>query len=123
MNYTEQAREALRIAAAQARELGHPYVGTEHLLLALRRVYTGVAGQILASNGVDEESILKVVDELVSPVGDVVIKERPGTVRGWNISWKKARRRRSVSTRKRRGRSTCSWRFCATWTAWPPGSF
>ena len=78
MNYTEQAREALRIAAAQARELGHPYVGTEHLLLALRRVYTGVAGQILASNGVDEESILKVVDELVSPVGDVVIKERPG---------------------------------------------
>ena len=114
MNYTEQAREALRIAAAQARELGHPYVGTEHLLLALRRVYTGVAGQILASNGVDEESILKVVDELVSPVG---------TVRGWNISWKKARRRRSVSTRKRRGRSTCSWRFCATWTAWPPGSF
>ena len=78
MNYTEQAREALRIAAAQAGEMGHPYVGTEHLLLALRRVYTGVAGQILASNGVDEESILKVVDELVSPVGDVVIKERPG---------------------------------------------
>ena len=78
MNYTEQAREALRIAAAQARELGHPYLGTEHLLLALRRVYTGLAGQILASNGVDEESILKVVDELVSPVGDVVIKERPG---------------------------------------------
>ena len=36
MNYTEQAREALRIAAAQAGEMGHPYVGTEHLLLALR---------------------------------------------------------------------------------------
>ena len=46
MNYTEPAKEVLKKAEKIARELDHPYVGTEHLLLAFMRVYTGVAGQI-----------------------------------------------------------------------------
>lgn len=77
MNYTEQANNVLRIAETIAKELHHPYVGTEHMLLGLRKVYTGVAGQVLAMNGVEEESIYKVVNELISPVGDVAFKERP----------------------------------------------
>jgi ATP-dependent Clp protease ATP-binding subunit ClpC len=77
MNYTEQANEVLQIAKTIARELDHPYVGTEHLLLGLRKVYTGVAGQVLAANGVDEENILKVVDELVSPVGNTTVAHNP----------------------------------------------
>ena len=43
MNYTEPAKEVLKKAEKIARELDHPYVGTEHLLLAFMRVYTGVA--------------------------------------------------------------------------------
>ena len=62
MNYTEQANKVLKIARDTARKLNHPYVGTEHLLLGLREVYTGVAGQVLGMNGVNEESIRKVVD-------------------------------------------------------------
>lgn len=77
MNYTEQANEVLQIAEAIAKELNHPYVGTEHLLLGLRKVYTGVAGQVLAINGVEEESVYKVVNELISPVGGVTFAERP----------------------------------------------
>lgn len=77
MNYTEQANDVLRIAKNIAKELDHPYVGTEHLLLGLRKVYTGVAGQVLAISGVDEEKILKVVDELVSPVGSVALAHNP----------------------------------------------
>lgn len=77
MNYTEQANDVLRIAKNIAKELDHPYVGTEHLLLGLRKVYTGVAGQVLAISGVDEEKILKVVDELVSPVGSVALVHNP----------------------------------------------
>ena len=77
MNYTEQANDVLRIAKNIAKELDHPYVGTEHLLLGLRKVYTGVAGQVLAISGVDEEKILKVVDELVSPVGSVSLAHNP----------------------------------------------
>lgn len=68
MNYTEQAKESLRIAKNIAKELKHPYVGTEHLLIALRKVYTGVASQILAKNNVEEESVLKVIEQLVTPV-------------------------------------------------------
>lgn len=67
MNYTEQAKEVLKIAKTVARELRHPYIGTEHLLVGLKKVYTGVAGQVLALNGVGEENIRKIIDELVSP--------------------------------------------------------
>ena len=38
MKYTEQANEVLRIAKDIARELHHPYVGTEHLLLGLEKI-------------------------------------------------------------------------------------
>ena len=79
MKYTEQANEVIKIARSTARKLKHPYVGTEHLLLGLREVYTGVAGQVLGMNGVNEESIRKVVDELVSPLGTVEVAHQPET--------------------------------------------
>lgn len=77
MNYTEQAKDVLQIAKSIAKELNHPYVGTEHLLLGLRKVYTGVAGQVLAANKVEEEKIFKVMDELISPVGEVALAHNP----------------------------------------------
>jgi len=77
MDYTQQAKNVLEIAKAIAKELHHPYIGTEHLLLGLRKVYTGVAGQVLAMQGVEEENIYKVVDELISPVGDVTFADAP----------------------------------------------
>lgn len=77
MNYTRQANEVLRIAERTAKEMNHPYIGTEHLLIGLRQVYTGVAGQVLDVNGVEEEKILKVMEELVSPVGNVSLAHRP----------------------------------------------
>lgn len=56
----------MKIAKSTAKSLGHPYVGTEHLLVGLKKVYTGVAAQTLAMNGVSEENILKIIHELVS---------------------------------------------------------
>ena len=38
MNYTRQANEVLRIAERTAKEMNHPYIGTEHLLIGLRQV-------------------------------------------------------------------------------------
>ena len=67
MDYTRQAKEVLAIAEKSAKEMAHPYVGTEHLLLGLRKVYTGVAAQVLGANGVDEDNIQKVMAELISP--------------------------------------------------------
>lgn len=77
MNDTKQAKEALRIAGNIAKELEHPYVGTEHLLLGLRKVYTGVAGQILANHGVEEENIERVIQELIAPSGALELRSQP----------------------------------------------
>ena len=75
--YTKQAGNAIRYAGRMAREMKHPYIGTEHLLLGLRQEYTGVAGQVLAQNGVEEERILHLMDELIAPSDDMLGGKNP----------------------------------------------
>ncbi len=50
--YTSPAKKVLEFAMAEARELNHSYVGTEHLLLGLLRESKGIAAQVLNSLGV-----------------------------------------------------------------------
>ena len=50
--YTSRAKKVLELAMSEARELGHSYVGTEHLLLGLLREEKGVAAQVLVGAGV-----------------------------------------------------------------------
>ena len=71
ISYTKSAQHALKYAARAAREMKHPYIGTEHLLLALREEFTGVAGQVLANSGVESEKILKLMVELFTPSDDL----------------------------------------------------
>lgn len=75
--YTKQAEHAIKNAAAEARRLKHPYIGTEHLLLGLRKEYTGVASQVLAQHGVDEKKIMQLMDELIAPAGEDETMRRP----------------------------------------------
>ena len=77
ISYTNQAENAIKYAAKKAREMQHPYIGTEHLLLGLRQEYSGVAGQILARNGVEEEKIYQLMDELIVPQTEAQVKSRP----------------------------------------------
>ena len=65
ISYTKQAANAVRYAAKKAKEMKHPYIGTEHLLLGLREEFSGVAGQVLAQNGVETEKIMQLMDELI----------------------------------------------------------
>ena len=67
ISYTEQAERAIKYASKKAKEMRHPYIGTEHLLLGLRSAYSGVSGQILAQNGVEEKDVLRLMDELIVP--------------------------------------------------------
>jgi ATP-dependent Clp protease ATP-binding subunit ClpC len=53
--YTSRAKKVLEFAVAEARDLNHSYVGTEHLLLGLLREEKGVAAQVLESLGVTLE--------------------------------------------------------------------
>ncbi|MDO4312183.1 MAG: ATP-dependent Clp protease ATP-binding subunit [Eubacteriales bacterium] len=78
MNYTNQAREVLKLAREAATLMQHPYIGTEHLLIALSKIYSGVAGQVLDMNGVKEEAILKIMNELVTPTSDAALTGKPG---------------------------------------------
>ncbi len=77
ISYTEQAENAIKYASKKAREMNHPYIGTEHLLLGLQTEYSGVAGQILAQNGVEEEKVLQLMDELISPRENVYEGRKP----------------------------------------------
>ncbi|HKS06985.1 MAG TPA: ATP-dependent Clp protease ATP-binding subunit [Gemmatimonadaceae bacterium] len=54
--YTSRAKKVLELAMAEARELNHSYVGTEHLLLGLLREEKGIAAQVLTESNVTLES-------------------------------------------------------------------
>ncbi len=54
--YTSRAKKVLEYAMAEAREMNHSYVGTEHLLLGLLREEKGIAAQVLNSLGVTLEA-------------------------------------------------------------------
>jgi len=69
--YTAQAEKVLITAKNLARKWNHPYVGTEHLLLALKKEFTGVASQVLGMNGVEDKKVVKIIEELVAPGQDV----------------------------------------------------
>jgi ATP-dependent Clp protease ATP-binding subunit ClpC len=53
--YTSRAKKVLELAMAEARELSHSYVGTEHLLLGLLREEKGIAAQVLNDAGISLE--------------------------------------------------------------------
>ena len=77
ISYTKPAENAVKYAEKKAAEMHHPYIGTEHLLLGLCSEYAGVAGQILARNGVEEEKICRLMDELIAPQSDVMLTDKP----------------------------------------------
>ncbi len=62
---TEGARRALALAQEAAREMGHNYVGSEHLLLGLIREGEGAAAKALAAFHVEEAAAYKRADTLV----------------------------------------------------------
>lgn len=72
--FTENAREALRLATEIAYQLSHNYIGTEHLLLGLLEA-EGVASKVLVANGVEKEKVLELVNQLIAPNTPVATKE------------------------------------------------
>ena len=92
--YTRQAQEALNMARKIAAELKHPYVGTEHLLFGLKRVFTGVAGRCLIRIKSMKNRWKKQWISLYLLLRQLRRKESIwSTVRDFDIFWKKARMR------------------------------
>jgi len=67
IGYTPRAKKVLELAYDEARQLGHNYIGTEHILLGLIREGEGVAAQVLQNLGVDlpktREQVIKLLGE------------------------------------------------------------
>lgn len=77
--YTAKAQKVLEIAAKLSKKLKHNYIGTEHILLGLIGEGSGVAAQILMDNGVEEEQLLQLIQELIAPSdGGAALAERYG---------------------------------------------
>jgi ATP-dependent Clp protease ATP-binding subunit ClpA len=65
--FTRSARDVVVRASTEARELGHPWVGTEHLLLALLRDPAWPVAAVLRTHGVDEAHVRAEIRRRVGP--------------------------------------------------------
>jgi len=80
--FTPRAKRVVELAVEEARQLGHNYVGTEHLLLGLIREGEGVAARVLLQMGVDRKKVreetLKLLGGAPAP-GAAEKEEKPET--------------------------------------------
>ncbi len=63
--FTKSSSKAIELANNIAKDLGHNYVGTEHLLYGLVKEQNGVAGKVLHSEDVLGETVAKKIDEFI----------------------------------------------------------
>ena len=63
--FTQRAQSALTKAQEAAQEMGHSYVGTEHILLGIARESEGLGAKVLHDNGLDEELITELIEKFV----------------------------------------------------------
>jgi ATP-dependent Clp protease ATP-binding subunit ClpC len=64
--FTPRAKKVLELSLREALQLGHNYIGTEHILLGLVREGEGVAAQVLQKQGADLNRVRQTVIQLLS---------------------------------------------------------
>lgn len=89
--FSPRAEKALRFSQEAAGELGHGYVGTEHLLLGLTRLGSGPAWGVLAEEGLTYDMVSEIICKSVgaglpgSNPAQGLTPERGGS---WKSLWK-----------------------------------
>jgi ATP-dependent Clp protease ATP-binding subunit ClpC len=83
--YTDQARQVIVLSEEEAKRLGHPHVGTEHILLGLIRDGTGVAARALQALRVELDATRAQVQQIrratpAPPAGQIPFTPRAKTV-------------------------------------------
>ena len=69
--FTPRAKRVLELSLREALQLGHNYIGTEHILLGLIREGEGVAAQVLVKLGADLARVREQVVHLLATLGEV----------------------------------------------------
>ncbi len=77
--FTPRAKRVLELSLEEARQLGHNYIGTEHLLLGLIREGEGVAARVLENLGVD---LSKVRTQVIRMLGETAEVSGGGSSQG-----------------------------------------
>src|SRR5665648_952748 len=67
--FTPRAKKVLELSLREALQLGHNYIGTEHILLGLIREGEGVAAQVLQQLGAELQKVRQTVIQLLSGPG------------------------------------------------------
>ena len=75
--FTQRVRRIIEIAGSEAQELGHYYVGTEHILLAILKDRDGMAHHVLVKAGASYEQAREEVAALRAPEGNNSEQEEP----------------------------------------------
>ena len=73
--FTNRANKAIEIANNIALELGHSYIGTEHILYGLSKEGNGIASKVLENQNVTADDILNKIEELIGsdePIENIV---------------------------------------------------
>ncbi|MBQ9737665.1 MAG: ATP-dependent Clp protease ATP-binding subunit [Clostridia bacterium] len=92
---TQRAKSAINLAGNGAMEMGHNYIGTEHLLLGLTREGGGIAAKVLADNGVTSKQIEEKIDFFVGldlPINNANINFTPRSKSVLTHSYSEARK-------------------------------
>ena len=76
--FTESAKQALKLARQTAKACGHSYVGSEHLLLGLLKETHGTAGVLLREAQVEEKKLLELMRQLIEEAAPVGVADREG---------------------------------------------
>ena len=76
--FTPRAKRVLELSLEEARQLGHNYIGTEHLLLGLIREGEGVAARVLENLGVDLTKVRTQVIRMLGETAEVTSGASPG---------------------------------------------
>ena len=63
--FTNRAKKVIEIANDKSIELGHNYIGTEHILYGLVKEGEGVASKVLTNKGITPEKVLKEIQEML----------------------------------------------------------
>ena len=80
--FTPRAKRVLELSLEEARQLGHNYIGTEHLLLGLIREGEGVAARVLENLGID---LTKVRTQVIRMLGETAEVGAGGTSTKGNL--------------------------------------
>ncbi|HIU78397.1 MAG TPA: ATP-dependent Clp protease ATP-binding subunit, partial [Candidatus Avilachnospira avicola] len=75
--FTQKAKEALQFAYDVSEELGHGYVGSEHLLCGLIREQSCVAAQVLNTFNINEATVMPLIERLIAG-REVMVSENSG---------------------------------------------